>query len=213
MKRNCVFFRKKWMITSNDGEECCCFCLSFITKGHAVAYVTMAIRVGYFKVHYPLEFYATFFSVRSKQYDIVTMIKGEEAIINRLEQLKVKDRSKEEKLSPKEEEQYKTLQIALEMVERGYKFSNIDLYRSDATNFVVDHENKALIPPFITIDGLGENNAITVIEERKKHEFISKNDLLKRTKLTSTNVDVLDSMGVLKGLPEDEQMSLFDFSF
>ena len=182
-------------------------------KGHAVAYVTMAIRVGYFKVHYPLEFYATFFSVHSKQYDIATMIKGEEAIINRLEQLKVKDRSKEEKLSPKEEEQYKTLQIALEMVERGYKFSNIDLYRSDATNFVVDHENKALIPPFITIDGLGENNAITVIEERAKHEFLSKNDLLKRTKLTSTNVEVLSSMGVLNGLPEDEQMSLFDFSF
>ena len=182
-------------------------------KGHAVAYVTMAIRVGFFKVHYPLEFYATFFSVRSKQYDIVTMIKGEEAIINRLEQLKFKDRNKEDKLTPKEEEQYKTLQIALEMVERGYKFSNIDLYRSDATNFVVDHENKALIPPFITIDGLGENNAITVIEERAKHEFTSKEDLLKRTKLTSTNVDVLSSMGVLNNLSESDQLSLFDFNF
>ena len=182
-------------------------------KGHAVAYVTMAIRVGYFKVHYPLEFYATFFSVRSKQYDIVTMIKGEEAIINRLEQLKFKDRNKEDKLTPKEEEQYKTLQIALEMVERGYKFSNIDLYRSDATNFVVDHENKALIPPFITIDGLGENNAITVIEERAKREFTSKEDLLKRTKLTSTNVDVLSSMGVLDNLSESDQLSLFDFNF
>ena len=141
------------------------------------------------------------------------MIKGEEAIINRLEQLKFKDRNKEDKLTPKEEEQYKTLQIALEMVERGYKFSNIDLYRSDATNFVVDHENKALIPPFITIDGLGENNAVTVIEERAKREFTSKEDLLKRTKLTSTNVEVLSSMGVLDNLSESDQLSLFDFNF
>ena len=180
-------------------------------KGHAVAYVTMAIRVGYFKVHYPLEFYATFFSVRSKQYDIIPMIKGEEAIINRIEQLKFKDRNKEAKLTPKEEEQYKTLQIALEMVERGYKFSNIDLYKSDAVNFVVDHENNALIPPFSTIDGLGENNAVSVIEERKKHEFTSKEDLLKRTRLTSTNVEILSDMGVLNGLSESDQLSLFDF--
>ena len=179
-------------------------------KGHAVAYVTMAIRVGYFKVHYPLEFYATFFTVRSKQYDIIPMIKGEEAILNRLDQLKLKERSKEEKLSPKEEEQIKTLQIALEMVERGYKFSNIDLYRSDATAFVVDHENKALIPPFVTIDGLGENNAITVIEERNKKPFTSRDDLTKRTKLTTTNVNDLAAMGVLNGLSQSDQMSLFD---
>ena len=182
-------------------------------KGHAVAYVTMAIRVGFFKVHYPLEFYATYFTLRSKQYDIIPMIKGENAIMNRLDQLKLKDRSKEEKLTPKEEEQLKTLQIALEMVERGYKFSNIDLYRSDATAFVVDHENNALIPPFITIDGLGENNAVTVIEERQKREFTSKEDLLRRTKLTSTNVDFLSDMGVLDSLSESDQLSLFDFDF
>lgn len=180
-------------------------------KGHAVAYVTMAIRVGYFKVHYPLEFYATFFSVRSKQYDIVPMIKGEEAIINRLEQLRVKEKTTGEKLTPKEEDQYKTLQIAIEMLQRGYKFLNIDLYRSDATRFVVDHENKALIPPFITIDGLGENNAITVVEERKIREFTSKEDLLRRTKLTSTNVKDLSDMGVLDGLSESDQLSLFDW--
>ena len=180
-------------------------------KGHAVAYVTMAIRVGYFKIHYPLEFYATFFSVRSKQYDIIPMIKGEEAIIARLEQLKVKEKTIGEKLSPKEEEQLKTLTIAIEMVQRGYKFANIDLYRSEATRFVVDHEHKSLIPPFITIDGLGENNAVTVIEERKKRPFTSKEDLLRRTKLTSTNVNDLSSLGVLDELSENDQLSLFDF--
>ena len=141
------------------------------------------------------------------------MIKGEEAIIDRLEFLKHKEKQGGEKLTPKEEEQYKTLQIALEMVERGYKFSNINLYRSDATNFVVDHENKCLIPPFITIDGLGENNAVTVVEARKDREFTSREDLLNRTKLTSTNVKDLVDMHVLDDLPETDQLSLFDFGF
>ena len=180
-------------------------------KGHAVAYVTMAVRVGYFKVHYPLEFYATFFSKRSKQYDIIPMIQGEDAIVARLDQLKNKEKLVGEKLSPKEEEQIKTLQVALEMVERGYSFSNIDLYKSDAEDFVVDHEHKCLIPPFITIDGLGANNAITVIEARKERSFSSKEDLLRRTKLTSTNVEDLSAMGVLESLSENDQLSLFDF--
>ena len=180
-------------------------------KGHAVAYVTMAIRVGYFKVYYPLEFYATFFSTRSKQYDIQTMIKGKEAVINRLDELKLKSRSKVEKLSNKETEQVKTLHIALEMLQRGYKFANISLYKSDPVNFVVDHENKALIPPFTTLDGLGESAAISVKEAREQGEFFSKEDLLRRTKLTSTNVQDLSDMGVLNDLHETDQLSLFDF--
>lgn len=180
-------------------------------KGHAVAYVTMAVRVGYFKVYYPLEFYATFFTVRSKQYDIRTMIKGKEAIISKIEELKTKQRVSNEKLSPKETEQLKTLFNALEMVQRGFSFANLDLYRSDATKFIVDYERKALIPPFITIDGLGENNAITVIEARNEGQFFSKEDLLRRTKLTTTNVQDLSDMGVLDKLSESDQMSLFDF--
>lgn len=179
-------------------------------KGHAVAYVTMAMRVGYFKVHYPLEFYATFFSVRSDQYDIQTMIKGKDAIIKRLEELKLKSHSKE-KLTVKEEDQVDTLEVALEMVQRGYHFANIDLYRSEADRFVIDHENKALIPSLTTIDGLGINNAITVIEARKEGKFFSKEDLLRRTKLSTTNVNTLADMGVLDDLQESDQLSLFDF--
>ena len=180
-------------------------------KGHAVAYVTQAVRVGYFKIYYPLEFYATFFSVRCDQYDIEAMIKGENAIINRLDELKMKSHSKTEKLSPKETEQIKTLSMALEMVQRGYKFENISLEKSDPVNFVVDKENNALIPPFITIDGLGANNAQTVQEARKDGPFHSKEELLRRTKLTSTNVEDLSRMGVLDGLDETDQLSLFDF--
>ena len=180
-------------------------------KGHAVAYVTQAVRVGYFKIYYPLEFYATFFSVRCDQYDIQAMIKGENAIIDRLDELKLKSRSKTEKLSPKETEQIKTLSMALEMVQRGYKFENISIEKSDASNFIVDKENNALIPPFITIDGLGVNNAQTVVDARKDGPFRSKEELLRRTKLTSTNVEDLSRMGVLDGLDETDQLSLFDF--
>ena len=180
-------------------------------KGHAVAYVTMAVRVGYFKIYYPLEFYATFFSVRSKQYDIQTMIKGKDAIISKIEELRTRQRVSNEKLSPKEQEQLKTLINALEMVQRGFKFSNIDLYKSKATDFVVDYENKALIPPFVTLDNLGENAGVSVEEARKDGEFFSKEDLLRRTKLTSTNVQDLSDMGVLDSLNESDQLSLFDF--
>ena len=181
-------------------------------KGHAVAYVTMAMRVGYFKVYYPLEFYATFFSVRSKQYDIQTMIKGKTAIIDKLDALRTRAKNpRGEKLTPKEEEQMKTLAIALEMVQRGYSFSNIKLYASDATNFIVDRENKQLIPPFITIDNIGESAALSIPEALKDGKFFSKQDLLRRTKLSQTNVADLEKLGVLKDLEDTDQLSLFDF--
>ena len=182
-------------------------------KGHAVAYVLMAIRVGYFKIYYPLEYYATWFSLRAKEYDIEAMIKGKEAIINRLNEFKGKSlKGKgDKKLSPKEAHQNDTLYIALEMVQRGFKFANIDLYKSDAENFVIDYENKTLIPPFITIDGLGEANAASVREAIETGgPFMSKEDLLRRTRLTQTNVDFLDKMGVLDNLRDTDQLSLFD---
>jgi DNA polymerase-3 subunit alpha (Gram-positive type) len=178
-------------------------------KGHAVAYVTQAVRVGYYKIYYPLEFYATFFSVRCDHYDVQAMVKGEQAIIDRLDELKLKSRSKTEKLSPKETDLIKTLSMALEMVQRGYKFENISLEKSDSVNFIVDKENKALIPPFITIDGLGANNAQTVVEARKNGPFHSKEELLRRTKLSSTNVEDLSTMGVLDDLDESDQLTLF----
>ena len=180
-------------------------------KGHATAYVMMAVRVGYFKVYYPLEFYATFFSVRSDQWDIQTMIKGQNAIMSKLDELKMKNRTHGVKLTPKEDAILKTLQVAIEMVQRGYKFENLDLYKSEAKNFVVNHENKSLIPPFVVIDGLGENAAESVIEARKEGEFTSKEDLLRRTKLNGTNVKDLESLGVLDNLNESDQLTLFDF--
>ena len=180
-------------------------------KAHAVAYVTMAVRVGYFKLYHPLEFYAVWFTARCKAYDIKAMLAGKDGIIARYNELKVKKTNKLEKLSPKETEIMKMLTIAIEMAERGYEFGNIDLYKSDALRFIVDKETNKIIPPFIVIDGLGDNAALSVVEARKEGPFSSKEDLLRRTKLNGTNVDDLSELGVLDGLGESDQMSLFEF--
>ena len=131
---------------------------------------------------------------------------GKAAIIKRLEE--IKELKAQRMSSPKDEETEKTLIIALEMAERGYKIGNIDLYRSDAKNFLIDEKTQTLIPPFIVIDGLGLNAAISVLEARNL-EFLSIEDLLARTKLNSQNVENLKKLHVLDDLPECDQMSLF----
>ena len=180
-------------------------------KAHAVAYATMAVRVGYFKEYYPLEFYAVWFSARCDAYDIYTMLAGFEKIKERYDQLTRLLNDRTQKTVKKDEDLHAMLEVCIEMFERGYKFGNIDLYKSDATQFICDHENGLLIPPFIVIDGLGESAAASVLEARKEGQFKSKEDLLKRTKLNGTNVEDLDRLGVLKGLGDSDQMSLFEF--
>ena len=180
-------------------------------KAHAVAYATMAVRVGYFKVYYPLEFYAVWFSARCDAYDIWTMLGGFEKTKERYDQLTRLINDRTQKVVKKDEDIHDMLEVCIEMFERGFKFGNIDLYKSDATKFICDHENGLLIPPFIVVDGLGEAAAQSVVEARANGEFKSKEDLLKRTKLNGTNVDDLDALGVLKGLGDTDQMSLFEF--
>jgi len=182
-------------------------------KGHATAYVTMALRVGYFKVYYPMEFYTTFFSLRSKQYDIETMIKGEKAIIDKLEEFANKEKNKQ-KLSTKEEQIEKTLEVALEMYQRGFIFGNIDLYKSNSTKFIIDHEEHLILPPFNVIDGLGDAAAESVVIARKDGEFKSIEDLSSRTQLNKTNIEKLTDLGVIS-LPktDHDQLNLFEFDF
>lgn len=179
-------------------------------RAHATAYVMMAVRVGWYKVYRPLAYYATFFSVRCRQYDIKSMTKGTEAIKRRLKECEEKLKSAGGK-DAKEKDLERTLQIALEFADRGYKFTNIDLYKSDGTTFVIDEENKALIPPFNTIDGLGDNTAISIVEARKDGEFISIEELVERTRLNSQNIERMRELGILKNLPEKNQLNLFDF--
>lgn len=181
-------------------------------KAHAVAYVMMAIRIAWFKVHHPIFYYCMFFSIRCDAYDIETMIKGEQAIRHRMNDITMRlaDPQLKKDVSKKDKDTYNTLELALEMVLRGYRFGNIDIMRSDSTTFLPDPEDKnVIIPPFTSIDGLGESVAVTVIEARKNGAFLSKQDLQNRTSLSGTLVKKLEVMGVLEGLQDENQLSLF----
>ena len=180
-------------------------------KGHACAYVMMALRVGYFKIYYPLEFYATFFTLRCDQYDIDVMIKGIDAIHERIEEYEKRKVSKDptQKLSNKEEGILDTLIVALEFAERGFKFEKIDINRSKSNDFIIDKGNNSLIPPFKVLDGIGENGGESVIKAREEREFDSVEDFTKRAKLPIKVIDVLKTMGSLSHLRESEELSLF----
>ena len=181
-------------------------------KAHAVAYVTMAVRVAWFKVYYPQYYYQSFFTLRCDAYDIETMVKGKEAIENRLNDIlnRLNDSDLEKRASSKEVNLIPTLEVAKEMYLRGYRFSNIRLHESDATTFLVDpNDEKILIPPFSCLDGLGANVARSIVEAREENIFISKEDLINRTQLSTTLVTKLDQMKVLEHLQEKNQMSLF----
>ena len=171
----------------------------------------MAVRVAYFKLYHPLEFYAVFFSVRCDNYDIRSMVAGYEAVKAKINELQNRQYDRSNPLSDPEQETLATLKIAIEMLQRGYTFSNIDLYRSDAKMFLVDKDKKQLIPPFSCVPRLGLAAAKTIVEARKEGKFLSKEDLLSRTKLSSTNVADLSDLGVLDGMSERNQMSIFDF--
>ncbi len=181
-------------------------------KAHAVAYVMMAVRIAWFKVHMPLIYYCMFFSIRCDAYDIETMIKGEASIRQRMAQIQDLSRSNDRNVKPskKDLDTFSTLELALEMVLRGYHFSNIDINRSAAREFIVDSENKnAIIPPFTSIDGLGASVADSIVKARNEAPFLSKEDLLKRTSLSNSLLKKLDALGSLEGLQEENQLSLF----
>lgn len=178
-------------------------------KAHAAAYVMMALRVAYFKVHHPIFYYCAYFSIRAKAFELKTMSAGLDAVKRRMEDIKEKKRNNE--ASNVENDLFTTLELVNEMLERGYKFGQLDLYRSDATEFIIDGDT--LIPPFVALDGLGENVAKQLVAARSEGEFLSKMELRKRGGLSSTLVDKMDEMGILGNLPEDNQLSLFDDFF
>ncbi len=172
-------------------------------KAHAAAYVLMAVRIAYFKVHYPILYYASYFTVRANDFDLDTMIKGSTAIRAKIEEINAKGLD----ASPKEKALLVVLEIALEMTERGFSFKKVDLYRSSATDFIV--EGDSLLPPFNALSGVGTNAALNIVEARKEREFLSKEDLQQRGKITKTVLEQLDEHGCLEGLPESNQLSLF----
>jgi len=172
-------------------------------KAHATAYVLMAVRIAYFKVHYPIQYYATYFTVRADDFDIPLMVKGSAAIADKIEEIERKGNE----ATPKEKSLLTVLELALEMCERGFHFKNIDLYRSDATKFLVD--GNGLIPPFNSLPGVGTNAAINIAEAREQGEFLSIEDMQQRSKVSKTVLDYLQEQGCLEGLPQSNQLSLF----
>ncbi len=174
-------------------------------KAHATAYVMSAFRIAYYKVHYPQYFYASWFSTKANDFDIEAMIKGYDAIKSKMGEIITKGYD----ASNKENSVLESLRLALEMTARGLKFANIDLYKSQASTFVILEDGKTLIPPFSTIEGLGETVAKTIVEEREKNPFLSISDFQKRGKVSSTLLDKMRNMGILNGMDESSQLSLF----
>jgi len=173
-------------------------------KAHAVAYVSMAFRIAYFKVHYPLAFYAAFFSTKGDEFDAEFVLKGKDAMRSRLREL-----SSNMKKDPKEKNEEKVLQAALEMILRGYGFKKPDLNRSSATKFIID--GKELVIPFNKIHGIGDNVAKAIEEAREEKAYTSIEDLMNRAHVTKAQVEVLRRIGVLEGLPDTDQTTLFSF--
>ena len=174
-------------------------------KAHAAAYVMSAFRIAYFKVHYPAEYYASYFSTRFDDFEIETMIKGYDAIKLRINDII----SKGNEASSKEKSLLETLKLALEATARGFKFGNIDIKKSLAKNYVIADDKKTLISPFRTLDGLGDAVANQIVEERNKKEFYCVEDFQERGKVNASTMDKLRELDVFKDLPESAQLSLF----
>lgn len=173
-------------------------------KAHAAAYVMMAWRIAYCKVFYPLEYYAAYYSIRADDFSYELMCFGREKLDYYISEYRRRD-----KLSNKEEGQLKDMRIVQEMYARGFEFLPIDLYKSHSRNFqIVDGK---LLPPFKSIDGLGEVAADGIYEAAKNGAFLSVEDLINRSKISSTNAGLMGDLGILGGLPKSNQLSLFDF--
>ena len=174
-------------------------------KAHAAAYVMMAYRIAYFKINYPEAYYATYFTVRAAEdFDYSSMCRGEEVAKAALREIEDKGND----ATAKELNKATVLELVIEFYERGFKFLPIDLYKSDARKFAVSPDG--LIPPLNSLQGLGLNVAQSIVDGRKDGEFKTIEEFKSRTAAGSSIVELLKENGVLKGIPESDQMSLFD---
>ena len=182
-----------------------------LPKAHAVAYVMMGIRIAWFKIHEPLAYYAAFFTIRATAFDYGLMCQGKAAIDNHIKAYKANPN-----LSKKEQDTLRDMKIVQEFYARGFEFLKIDLYQSDAIKFQVV-EGK-LLPPFSVIEGMGgiaaEALAVAAHAETERGEkFLSKDDIRQKAKVSQTVLDTMAELGLLGGLPESNQLSIFDFGF
>ncbi|NLM12695.1 MAG: DNA polymerase III subunit alpha [Epulopiscium sp.] len=173
-------------------------------KAHAAAYVMMAFRIAWFKVHMPKAYYAAYFTIRAKAFDAEYMIYGKEKVKAKMKE--IEDLGNQ--ATPKDKDMYDDLELVLEMYERGIKFHPIDLYKSHATKFLV--EGDALRPPLNSISGMGNIAAENIYNAAQEKPFSSIEDLKNRAKIGNSGVELLKKFGCLEGIPESNQMSFFD---
>lgn len=178
-------------------------------KGHAVAYVTNCIRCAWFKVHEPLSYYATYFTLRCDGYDIQTMMKGLDACMRRRNDIQTRVFNHEPVSNP-ELATINALESTIEMYDRGYSFAPLSVLTSEATKFTIDKDKKRVIPSLISINGLGASVAEQIVKARNDKPFTSVEDLKTRGKVGDTILKKLREVGGLDGLPESNQLSLFD---
>ena len=175
-------------------------------KAHAAAYVMMAWRIAYCKINYPLAYYAAYFSIRASAFNYEIMCQGREKLEYYMEDY----RRRSDTLSKKEQDTLKDMKSVQEMYARGYEFLKVDIYQAEAHKFqIIDGR---LMPALSTIDGLGEKAADQLVEAAAKGPFLSRDDLRQRSKLSKTVIDLMGDLGLLEGLPESNQLSLFDFA-
>ena len=172
-------------------------------RAHAVAYVMMAFRIAWFKINYPLAYYAAYFTIRAKAFKLSAMVHGLEGQEQAMKEIKAMGKS----ASKIDQDLYSALELAKEMSLRGYSFLNVDINRSDATKFTIC--DGKILPPFTAIDGLGENVAEQIVTARNERPFTSKADLKLRGKVGKTMLDLMSEYGCLGDLPEDELLDLF----
>ncbi len=176
-------------------------------KAHAVAYVTMAFRIAYFKVHYPEAFYIAYFSVRADDFDASIMARGIDVARAAIEDINA--RKKDGTAKPKEEGLIPILEICVEMYSRGINFAPISLYTSHATDFLKTDEG--ILPPLSALPGLGDNAAKAITDARADGPFKTIEELRQRTGATRATIDILQDNHCLDGVPESDQISLLDF--
>ena len=174
-------------------------------KAHAAAYVMMAYRIAYCKVNYPLAYYGAYFGIRANAFSYEKMCQGKEKL-----QYYINDYTRRSSsLMNKEQDEMKDMHIVQEMYARGFEFMPIDIYKAKATKFqIIDGK---LMPPFSTIDGMGDKAAEAVEVAAKDGPYLSRDDFRQRTKASKTVIDTMNDLGLFGELPESNQLSLFDF--
>ena len=173
-------------------------------KAHAAAYVMMAYRIAYCKINYPLAYYGAYFGIRADAFSYEIMCQGKKNLQKYIDDYNRRSGS----LSKKEQDTMKDMHIVQEMYARGFEFMPIDIYRAKATKFqIIDGK---LMPPFSSIDGMGEKAAEAVEEAAKDGPYLSRDDFRQRTKASKTVIDYMGELGLLGDLPESNQLSLFD---